>query len=83
MIARREWYSLSVNNSINMDGTMATIEVDAEALEKLLRAIQCSIEPAVLACQYDKALDMIKSYKDMEEVLTALLSANNEEPTDE
>lgn len=83
MIARREWSSLPLRSSINMDGTLASIIVDAEALEKLLRAIQLSIEPAVQACQYDKALDLINSFKDLEELLTALLSAKYEEPTDE
>lgn len=79
MIARREWYAMPVNSSLNVDRNTAFIEVNAEALEKLLRAIQGCIEPAVQACQYDKAIDLISSYKDLEELLTALLSRDNED----
>lgn len=77
MIARREWYTLPISTSIT-SGTTAFVEVDAEALEKLLRAIQCCIEPAVQACQYDKAIDLINSYKDLEELLMALLNPDKE-----
>lgn len=78
MIARREWYTLPISTSITSDGTTAFIEVDAEALEKLLRDIQCCIEPAVQACKYDEAVDLINSYKDLEELLMALLNPDKE-----
>jgi len=72
MIARKQWSTLPATDSINIEGTLAMVAVDAEALEKLLRAIQCSIEPAVQACQYDEVVDLIRCYKDLEELLLAL-----------
>lgn len=72
MIARKQWYSLPVENSINADDHTADITVDSEMLDAILRTLQRSVSYSVDTGKYDDALAMLQCYKAIEELQLAL-----------
>ena len=72
MIARKRWYALTPDRSINADDHTAEIVIDSQMLDAILRTLQRSVSYAVDAGKYNDALEMLQCYIEMEELQLAL-----------